>query len=234
MTAVPSTSPRAQLTERAGATRIAVAILGVVAGMAAVEHGVGEIHAAPGAPESLVIRSWPDIPSFAPLSGEPAMTVIPDLLLSGILTIAVGALVAIAAVGFAHRRHGGALLIGLATLLLLVGGGFGPPVLVAALGLAAVRTTRPLRHPVGRFRRRLADVWPALLTVTVAAYLGLFPGVVLLHRFAGVDSAALVTALVILALAGLVLTLLAATAKDRPTPASHLGRTPRLGGELQG
>lgn len=112
-------------------------------------------------------------------------------------------------------------MIGLAVLLLLVGGGFGPPVLTAALGLAAARTTRPVRKPVGRFRRGIAGIWPVLLATTVAAYLGLFPGVVLLHRYAGVDSAVLVTVLVTTALAGLVLTLAAVTARDRLAPGSR-------------
>ena len=39
------------------------------------------------APEGIMILSWPDSEVFAILAGEPAMTIVPNLLITGILAI---------------------------------------------------------------------------------------------------------------------------------------------------
>ena len=71
------------------ATKITVAVLGLLVAFAGIEHGVGEIMQGPVAPESLVIESWRDVTAFAQLGGEPALTVIPNLVITGILAIGV-------------------------------------------------------------------------------------------------------------------------------------------------
>lgn len=38
-------------------------------------------------PGSVLIESWPDVAAFEPLNGEPAMTLNPDLRVSGVVTI---------------------------------------------------------------------------------------------------------------------------------------------------
>lgn len=197
------------------ATRIAVATLGVLTSLGAVEHGVGEIRQGRGKPESLVIQSWPDTPLLAPLSGEPALTVVPDLMLTGILTVVVALVVAGWTVGFVHRPRGGLVLIGLSVLLLLVGGGFGPPLMGVLLGFAATRAASTPRRPPGRLRHRLGRGWRVLLAATVVAYLALLPGVVLLNGLAGVDSPELILVLTVLMFAGLILTLTATRAHDQ-------------------
>src|SRR5512133_1654959 len=58
--------------------------LGVLVGFAGVEHGIGGLLQGPGKPGSVVIQSWPDTRAFAPLSGEPAMTMVPDLVVAGV------------------------------------------------------------------------------------------------------------------------------------------------------
>jgi hypothetical protein len=146
------------------------------------------------------------------------MTVVPDLVTAGVLTILVALALAVWALGFAHRRHGGAGLVVLSLLLLLAGGGFGPPLMGVVPGFVAARG-RPARRPAGAVRARLAVRWRALLAVTVLAYLGLLPGTVLIEQHTDVDGAALMPALVAIAFAGFALTLTAAVAHDRATPA---------------
>jgi hypothetical protein len=200
------------------ATRAAVATLGVLVSFAGVEHGVGELLQGSGRPNSVAIESWPDVAAFAPLSGEPAMTVLPDLVAAGVLTIVVAVAFAIWAVGYAHRRHGGAVLGVISLLLLLVGGGFAPPLMGLVLGLVAARGRATNHRAVGAFRARLSRRWQLLLAVTLVAYLGLFPGIVLLKQYADVDSGPLVSMLVVIAFVGFVLTLTAALARDRLRP----------------
>lgn len=198
----------------AGALRTAIGTFGVIVAVAGAEHGIGEILEGPVAPSSVVIESWPDTRAFAILNGEPAMTVIPNLLVSGGLTIAVSVALAIWAVGFVDRAHGGLVLIGLSILLLLVGGGFAPPLIGAILGLAATRIRVRASAP-GPFARRAAEAWRWALGAGVVGYLGLFPGMVLGSAVFGIESEALVGLLALLAFGGLLVSLVAARAHDR-------------------
>ena len=68
---------------------------------------MGEIRQGPVPPDGPVIQSGRDVAAFSILGGEPALTMLPDLLLSGILSIAVAAALGGWTVAFAHRRHGG-------------------------------------------------------------------------------------------------------------------------------
>jgi len=76
------------------ATRIVVATLGVLVGLAGIEHGVGEILQGSVRPQGLAIQSWAHSQAFQILGGEPAMTVIPNLLVTGVLAVIVALAVA--------------------------------------------------------------------------------------------------------------------------------------------
>jgi hypothetical protein len=148
---------------KAAATRIVVSAFGAVAALAGVEHGIGEVVQGSTPPPSMVFESWPDTAGFEILSGEPAMTLVPNMMVTGVLAIIVALAMGVWAVRFIDRNHGGAILVGLAGLLLLVGGGFGPPVVAAIAGVAATRmgkegTGKP--SPIGT---ALARVWRWLL-----------------------------------------------------------------------
>lgn len=200
------------------ATTTTVTVIGLLVAMAAAEHGVGEMVHRPTLQEGPFIESWPDTAVFEQLSGEPAMTVLPDPVLAGVVTITLSLLLAWVAVRNGSQRHAGAALLVLSGALLLAGGGLAPPlmgVLVAVTWFAVRREGAP---PPGRLRRRLARWWRVALVVATVGYLGLFPGTVLLHWWFGVDSAALVTVLGLSAFAGLFVALPAAVAADRSRP----------------
>jgi hypothetical protein len=204
--AVPESGP--------GATRVVVAALGVLVGLAGVEHGVGEMVQGPVRPGALLIMSWPDAAALAVLSGEPALTVVPNLLVTGLLAVAVGLAVAVWSIAYATRRHGGLVLIGLSVLLLLFGGGLVPPAMGIVLGWVAARTgTRSERGPA-QLLRAIAPAWPYFLAAALIGYLGLMPGMVLASIW-GVASESLVLGLAALAFAGFALALAAASAHDR-------------------
>ena len=160
---------------RRSATRVAVAVLGTLVGLAGIEHGIGEILQGPVRPEGLFIMSWPDAPALQILSGEPAMTVIPDLLVTGILAVVVGLAVAAWSIWFIARRHGGMALIGLSVLLLLIGGGVAPPLMGVTLGLVATRIGAAHPPRPGRLGRTIGPAWPWFLAAAVLGYLGLMP-----------------------------------------------------------
>jgi hypothetical protein len=117
-------------------TRIASSAIGVFAGLGGASHGPGEMFQGNVAPNSLVIEAWPELTA---LQGEPAMTIIPSFLVSGILTVIVGVLVAVWAAKFVQRKNGGLVLILLSIILLLVGGGLFPPVFGVAAGIIGTR-----------------------------------------------------------------------------------------------
>jgi hypothetical protein len=196
------------------ATRIVVSGFGAVVAFAGIEHGVGEILQGPVVPAGLTIESWPDAEAFAVLAGEPAMTVIPNLLLTGMLAVIVALGVGIWSIWFVERRHGGLVLIGLSVLLLLVGGGFGPPLLGITIGIGATRIGAASGRPPGPVLRGLGRFWPWILAAGVLGYLGLFPGLVLVSQVLRVPDA-LVYALSAFAFAALILALIAARARDR-------------------
>ena len=204
------------------ATRTCVATLGAVVAFAALEHGIGETLQGAGRADGLMFESWPRNDAFASVGGEPAMSIIPNLLVAGIVTCLLALVFVWVALRVGRGRHEGATLIGLSVLLLLAGGGMAPPLIGVVLGSVWARAQRvvPVARP-SRFAASLGARWRPLLILTVAAYLMLVPGTVLLHLLFGVNSAGMVVVLIVMAFSGLVLTLVAARAADRAYAADH-------------
>ena len=129
------------------ATKTVAAWLGVAAGIAGVEHGVFEIMQGSTKPEGLVIASIgpPCVPEQAWNGCEPAMTIIPNFLVSGILSVVIGLVILIWSVWFVGRKNGGIVLILLSILLLLFGGGFFPPLIGMVGGAAGLQSGQRFR-----------------------------------------------------------------------------------------
>jgi hypothetical protein len=135
--------------------------LGIYAGLLAIEHGIFEILQGPVAPDGLIIQAI-----GPPCQAEtvwhacfPAMTLIPNLFISGFAALVAGLLVVGWSATFLARRHGGWVLAGLLLLMLLVGGGFVPVLIGVVAGVAAGRIGAPLGPP-GAVWRWLARLWP--------------------------------------------------------------------------
>jgi len=114
--------------------KVAASALGIFAGLGGPVHGPGEILQGNVAPSNIVFEAWP---GFTALSGEPAMTIIPNLLVTGILAIIVGVLLSVWSAKFVSRKHSGLVMILLSIVLLLVGGGLIPPLFGIAAGVLA-------------------------------------------------------------------------------------------------
>jgi hypothetical protein len=137
-------------------------LFGLFAGFGGPEHGYFEILQGNVRPDSLMIASMgpPCDPEMVWNLCEPAMTVIPSVLVTGILATIVGLVTMIWAAAFVHRRHGGLVLILLSIALLLVGGGVFPPVIGIVAGVVATRINKPLTRRPGSILRFLAKWWP--------------------------------------------------------------------------
>jgi hypothetical protein len=111
----------------ASTARIAAAVIGVLSGLIGAYHGYNETLQGNTVPGGILINAIG--PPCQGNSCLPAMTVIPNFYYSGLLAIAVSAILLIWAAGFVRGRKGGLILIVLSIVQLLVGGGFLPPLL---------------------------------------------------------------------------------------------------------
>jgi hypothetical protein len=203
------------------AAKSTISTFGVIAGVAGFEHGLGEVLQGNIAPAGIAFESWPDAEFFRIMAGEPAMSLIPNLLISGVLTILVAVIFIVWAVGFIDRKHGGLVLLGLTIVLLLVGGGFGPPLMGVILSIAAIRMNsihhRWTAQPASGLYGLLSQAWPWLYGAAIFTWLLLLPGTNLLSYFFGIglESYVLIPAITFSAFSLLVLALWSGFVRDR-------------------
>ena len=200
------------------AIHIVASTFGTIVGLAGLEHGIGEILQGRVAPPGLMFPSWPHSEMLAVMAGEPAMSVVPDLLPSGFLTVLLSLTTLVWSLAFLGRKHGGIVLMALSFLLLLFGGGIAPPVMGLMLGAAATRIRKPLKRwsvrAPGKPAPLLARLWPYLLAASVVGYLALLPGIPLASQFLEIDNPAIVGWLALFSFATLMLAVAGALVSD--------------------
>lgn len=159
------------------ATRIVAASMGIAAGIAGLEHGYFEILQGNTRPDGLMIVSMgpPCVPEEIWNACEPAMTILPNFLITGILSVILGLLILVWSAGFVQRKHGGLVLILLSVALLLFGGGLFPPLIGIIAGAAGTQINRPLVGEPGSITRLAAKLWPRPLVLLIVWLLGQFP-----------------------------------------------------------
>lgn len=147
-----------------GAVRATSAVFGVYAGLLGTEHGYFEMLQGNVAPKGLKILAVSPSELPFPFGHEPAMTLVPSLLITGMLALVAGLAIIVWSAAFIQRRHGAIVLFLLSVLLLLVGGGFGPMSLLITACIGATRINKPLTwwrsHSPVALRRTLANLWP--------------------------------------------------------------------------
>jgi hypothetical protein len=200
------------------ATQVTVSTFGVIMGVAGIEHGIGEILQGNIAPSGIMFPSWPGSAFFRSVNGEPAMTIVPNLLVTGILASLVSLIFLVWAIKFVQRKQGGQVMMLLSISMLLVGGGIFPPIIGIAIGALGTRINAPFtgwrtRFSVG-LRLLLGKVWPWLFAICLSAWLLLFPGINILGYFLGVNDPNLTVTLILFALGSLLLTILTGFAHD--------------------
>lgn len=171
------------------ATRIIVATLGVMLGIAGLNHGFFEILQGNTPTDGLIVQAIGDAHQMWLHGTEEAFTIVPNFLITGILAICVSIAIVVWSVGFVHKKHGPTVLIVLFILLFLTGGGIGQVIFFIPTWLASTRINKPLtfwrRVLPDRNREVLAKIWPFSRVAVVLLFLvaleiaifGFVPGV---------------------------------------------------------
>ncbi len=210
------------------AARTIASTLGVLAGLGGITHGIGEILQGNTAPHEIMIYSWTQGPIATYMGGEPAMTIVPNLFVTGVLTVLVSLALLVWSAAFEHRKNGGWIQILLSVCMLLVGGGFAPPTMgilsgVAGLGINASYTWWR-GHLSTHIRHILARAWPWVFGLCVIDGVFLVIGSVILVFIFNMNQPNLFVACFLLALGAVPLTILSGIAydieKSNPLPAT--------------
>jgi hypothetical protein len=176
----PKSKNRVVIERKVNAVKATAAVYGAYAGLLGMEHGYFETLQGNLATKSLKIMAAGFELPF-PFGHEPAMTVIPNFLATGIVAMLVGLAIIVWSALFVQKKHGAAILLLLSIALLFFGGGFGPISLLIIACIGAGRIDKPLkwwqRCLPGSLSRVLARLWywsfaAALLWVPLEFVLG--------------------------------------------------------------
>ena len=160
------------------ATHIVATSFGFMAGIAGLEHGYFEILQGNIRPLNWMFASMgsPCAPERIWHACEPAMTILPNLLSAGILTVILGVLIMIWSAGLVQRNNGGGILILLSIILLLFGGGFFPPLFGIIGGIAGTQINNSsVGKSTGGTLGFAAKLWPWPLVIFIVWVLGQYP-----------------------------------------------------------
>lgn len=172
------------------ATRVTAMTIGVFFGLfSGVNHGFFEILQGSKPTDGLVIHAIGEAQRFWPEGTEPAFTIIPNFMLTGILSIIVGLTIVIWSIWFLPTKYGRTVFLGLFILSFLVGGGMGQAFFFIPAWAFATRMDKPLTWWRKVLPHRswpiLSKLWIVLLVLaTIAMIIGLemaifgyFPGI---------------------------------------------------------
>jgi hypothetical protein len=176
-------SSRMQEAGMSSATRVVASTLGVLVGLAGIEHGFLEVLQGHVRPQGMMIDAIGPSQRIWEHAAETALTVVPSFFVTGILAMIVGLVLVIWAAKFVHTRFGPGILLLLSIILFLVGGGFAPILLSLLAFAAATRIGKPLgwwrSHLPTSVRWLLTKLWPwsliaAVLSFVIAVEIAIF------------------------------------------------------------
>lgn len=155
-------------------------LFGTLAAMGGMLHGVGEVQQGGVQVEQIIIESWVTGPLAEHMGGDPGMTLLPTMRLTGIVCLVSSTLLLIWSLFFMRRRFAGLIQFLLTIAMLLFGGGFGPPLagVLASIAAFGIRSRYALweRLLSAGTIRFLARSWPIVFGITAANGLFLYVG----------------------------------------------------------
>ena len=156
------------------ATRTVASTLGVLVGLAGIDHGIFEILQGNTPTNDIMIAAIGPAQRFWEYGEETALTIVPNFLLTGILAVIFGILVAIWSVAFIDRRYGSVIFLLQGSILFLVGGGFAPIFTTVLASLVATGINGPLKLwrtiLPGFLRRFVSKIWMGTLATFVILF----------------------------------------------------------------
>ena len=192
-------------------------VFGILAGLGGLTHGVGEVLQGNVKLDSIVVNSWTQGPIATNMGGEPGITIIPNVLISGILTILISLTIIVWAI-FGRNKYYGRTLVLLSVGLLLVGGGVGPPLIGMLAGVAGIGVDKPStwwhQHLPENVRHFLAALWPWVFSITVINGVFLIIGSVILVYLFGLNKPLLFLSSFYFSILSLLLTIFTGRAYD--------------------
>lgn len=175
--------------ENLNATRIIATTIGVFFGLlSGVNHGYFEFLQGNTPTDGLVIHAIGEAQRFWSEGTEPAFTIIPNFMITGLASMIVGFTVAIWSIWFLPTKHGRTVFLALFILLFLVGGGIGQIFFFIPAWAFATRMDKPLTWwkkvlppSTWSFLSRLWTITLVLATIVMLialemAVFGFFPG----------------------------------------------------------
>jgi hypothetical protein len=154
------------------ATRVTVATLGVVFGISGMSHGFFEALQGNTPTGGMFISAIGEAHRMWPHGNEPAFTLIPNFLITGIAAMLVGLAIIVWSLGFVHKKRGPTILLPLFVLLLLVGGGVAQILFLPWIWLVSTRINKPLiwwrKILPGKIQMPLGKLWLWCLIISSA------------------------------------------------------------------
>jgi hypothetical protein len=198
-------------------TRTLYLTLGIITGVMGIVHGLGEVLQGNQPSESVFIQSRPNSPFFAVMNGEPAITIVPNYLITGLLAIVFSCAFLVMITKPIHNKTSRIILVMLLSAMLLTGAGFGSPVLGLVAVLITIRSSWSQRFwdriPVN-YRCFFSALWPFPFALCLPAWVFLFPGASILDYFMGINSPLLMILPLIVSFATISITLVLGYARD--------------------
>ena len=171
-------------------TRIIATTVGVFFGLfSSINHGIFEILQGNIPTNGFLINAIGEAQRFWPEGTEPAFTLIPNFMLTGIAAILVGIAIIVWSIWYLPTKHGRTVFLGLFILSFLVGGGIGQAFFFIPAWAFATRIGKPLnwwrKVLPNKIWPLLSKLWMTLLVLaTIAMLIGLemaifgyFPGI---------------------------------------------------------
>jgi len=171
------------------ATRVTATTIGVFFGLfSSINHGLFELLQGNTPADGLVINAIGEAQRFWVEGTEPAFTIIPNFMITGIVSMIVGLAIIIWSLWFLPSKHGRTVFLGLFILSFLVGGGIGQVAFFIPAWAFATRMNKPLTwwrkvlpRSIWPFFSKLWIVTLVLATISILiglemAIFGFFPG----------------------------------------------------------
>jgi len=152
------------------ATKLNVAVFGSIFGISGINHGFFEILQGNKLTPGLFVMAIGEAQKMWLHGNEPALTIIPNFMISGVLSVFIGGLIILWSIKFVHLKYGPIILFILFTILLLVGGGIAQIIFFPWICLVASRINKTpiisiMKLPLN-IQQLFSNIWPFLLSIS--------------------------------------------------------------------